>query len=91
MSIAKEIEDILRPALNPTHLEIINESDKHVGHAGHDGSGDSHFKLIVVSIRFQNLSRVDRGRLVNSFLSPLFSKGLHALSFTLKTPEEFSS
>ena len=90
MSISKEIEDIIRSALNPIHLEVINESHKHIGHAGHDGSGESHFKLIVVSSGFESYSRIQRHRRVNSLLMSLFDKGLHALSLNLKAPSEFN-
>ena len=89
MSISSEIERLIQEKFEPTHFELINESDLHKGHAGHDGSGDSHFKLIIVSNAFDACNRVQRSRLVYSVLNPLFEKGLHALSFDAMTPEEF--
>ena len=91
MSIASEIKRIVQEKFEPTHFELINESDLHKGHAGHDGSGDSHFKLIIVSKAFFEHNRVQRSRQVYSLLNPLFDKGLHALSLKLYTPEEYSS
>lgn len=88
MSITKEIKARVERELTPVHYELINESDLHLGHAGHDGSGESHFKLLVVSSRFDECNRVQRTRVVNKLLLDLFDKGLHALSLSLKTPEE---
>jgi len=89
MSISKEIEDIIREKFAPEHFELINESDLHIGHAGHDGGGNSHFKLIVVSSVFGGYNRVQRHRLVNDALKPLFYKGLHALSLKIYSPDEY--
>jgi BolA protein len=89
MSIAKKIEEIIQAEFSPQHLEVINESHLHVGHAGHDGTNDSHFKLIIVSDVFDGRSRVARERMVSKSLKPLFESGLHALSLTLYCAEEY--
>lgn len=88
MTIEQEIKKIIEAQFTPTHLEVINESHKHAGHAGDDGSGQTHFKLIVVSVDFQDLSRVERQKEVNKTLVSLFDRGLHALSMRLLSPEE---
>lgn len=88
MKKADLIKSRLEKALNPQHLEIINESGRHSGHAGDDGSGESHFKLIVVSSHFENMSRVDRHRHIHRLLGEDLNNAIHALSITALTPAE---
>ncbi|MCB1652058.1 MAG: BolA family transcriptional regulator [Alphaproteobacteria bacterium] len=83
------IEERVRNAFSPSYFELINQSDLHAGHVGHDGSGHSHFKLIIVSPAFDEVPRVQRQRRVYSLLEDLFSEGLHALSMTLLTDKEY--
>lgn len=90
MQISKEIQRIIEEKFAPEHFELINESDYHKGHAGHDGSGQSHFKLIVVSPVFAEHNRVQRHRVVNDSLKALFSQGLHALTLKLYSPDEYN-
>ena len=82
MKMEQKIRKAIEETLSPTHLEVVNESHKHAGHAGDDGSGQTHFKLKVVSEKFEGLSRVNAQRLVNSFLDDAFSAGLHAISMS---------
>ncbi|MGH1399049.1 MAG: BolA family protein [Alphaproteobacteria bacterium] len=89
MRIEDEIKRIIETELAPAHLEVINESGKHIGHAGDDGSGQTHFKLVVVHERFEGQSRVERQKTINKMLVSLFDKGLHALSMQLYTPQEY--
>lgn len=91
MSMSEQIRQAIEEALNPTHFELINESAKHHGHAGDDGSGETHFKLIIVSTIFEGQNRLARQRLVNAALSGAFAQGLHAVSMVLKTPAEQSA
>lgn len=88
MTIEEEIKHLVEKAFTPEHLEVINESHKHQGHAGDDGSGQTHFKLIVASQHFSGQTRVQRQKAVNTCLKDLFDKGLHALSMQLSTPQE---
>ena len=88
MNIEESIRSKILQAFAPAHFELINESAKHKGHAGDDGSGQTHFKLIVVSDKFSGLTRVERQRLVNQELKEEFFKGLHTVSFILKTSSE---
>ena len=80
------MEDIIRQklteSLTPTRLEIINESHLHAGHAGDDGSGESHFRVLIVSKRFAGLTRVAAQRLVYGVLTDELKNGIHALSIS---------
>jgi BolA protein len=86
--IGQEIAQRLEAALAPTRLEVINDSDKHRGHAGHDGSGESHFTVIVESPAFAGLSRVARQRAVNAALADLLAERVHALAIRATAPGE---
>lgn len=86
--VATEIEARLRLALNPTHLLVVNDSDKHRGHAGHDGSGESHFTVELVSTAFIGKSRVARQRMVNDALKDLLAEKVHALAIRALAPND---
>jgi BolA protein len=87
-SIESAIRAKLTGALSPVMLEIVDESAKHAGHAGARPGEQTHFRLMVVSSAFENLSRVARQRKVYGLLEGEFSAGLHALSLRALTPEE---
>lgn len=82
--IFESIQNKLRAQLNPTHLELINESHTH-----HRGGAETHFRLVVVSPVFQGLSRVERQRRVYGLLDEERQQGLHALAMWTYTPEEW--
>ena len=86
--IQHAITESLRAALAPTYLEVINESAQHRGHMGDDGSGESHFRVIVESAAFDGLSRVARQRLVNKALADLLRDHVHALAIRALAPGE---
>ena len=86
--VATEIEQRLRAALLPEHLAVIDDSEKHRGHAGHDGSGESHFTVEMVSAQFAGQGRVARQRLVNAALADLLRDRVHALAMKLRAPGE---
>jgi BolA protein len=86
--VAAEIEERLRAALNPQQLAVINDSEKHRGHAGHDGSGESHFTVEVVAEAFAGQNRVTRQRLVNTALADLLREKVHALAIKARAPGE---
>jgi len=69
-------------------LEIVNDSDRHAGHASSPGTGESHFAVKVVSAAFQGKSRIERHRMVNAVLAEELSGKIHALAITALTPEE---
>ncbi|MFZ2995621.1 BolA family protein [Sphingobium sp.] len=86
--VATEIEARLQTALTPDHLAVIDDSEKHRGHAGHDGSGESHFTVEIVSPLFTGQSRVARQRQVNSALADLLHDKVHALAIKARAPGE---
>ena len=86
--ISDQITARLTEALAPTHLEVINESAMHRGHLGDDGTGESHFRVIVESPLFAGESRVARQRRVNHALADLLSERIHALAISATAPEE---
>ncbi len=86
--VATEIEERLRAALNPQQLAVIDDSEKHRGHAGHDGSGESHFTVDIVADRFAGESRVNRQRLINAALADLLRDKVHALAIRARAPGE---
>ncbi len=87
-SVAAEISKRLREALDPSYLEVVNDSARHSGHAGDDGSGESHFTVEIVSPRFSGLSRLERQRAVNAALADLMRARIHALAIKAKAPGE---
>lgn len=86
--IAREIEERLRAALAPIHLAVINDSAKHHGHMGDDGSGESHFTVEIEAEAFAGKSRVDRQRAVNAALGNMLEGRVHALAIRAKAPGE---
>jgi BolA protein len=78
----------LEQALCPVQLEIIDESYKHIGHAG-ARSGGGHYKVTVVSNQFSGCSPLKRHRLVYQALGDLMRTEIHALSIRALTPEEW--
>ncbi len=79
---------ILSNQLNPKTLVITNQSDKHKHHSGDNGTGQTHYDITIIADAFHGLSKVNRHRLVTDLLNDEFNSGLHALSLTLKTPQE---
>ena len=86
--VAAEIEKRLREALAPTDLRVINDSDSHRGHAGHDGSGESHFTVEIEARIFTGMSRLQRQREVNKALGDLMRERVHALAIRARAPGE---
>jgi len=88
ISVAETMRQKLSAALEPAELDIVDDSHRHVGHAGHDGQGESHFKLRIVSPAFAGQSRVERQRLVYRILAAELAGRVHALGVVTLTPEE---
>ena len=86
--VTREIEQKLTDALAPDSLEVIDDSEKHRGHAGHDPRGESHFTVKVVSAAFEGQSRVARQRMVNQALGELLKDRVHALAIVARAPSE---
>ncbi len=87
-SVAHEMHQKLESAFAPITLEVVNDSAKHSGHAGDDGSGESHFTVIVESAAFAGISRLERQRMVNRALGDIPGQRVHALAVKAYAPGE---
>lgn len=82
MPVKDEITARLTEAFAPTRLEVVNESHRHAGHAGDDGSGESHFRVVLRSETLAPMGRVARHRAVHAALGDLTTR-VHALALDL--------
>jgi len=87
MQRQRSIEAKLQDGLAPAHLQVINESHMHSVPPG----SETHFKVVVVSERFSGMPRVRRHQAVNGLLAGELANGLHALSLSTLTPEEWQA
>lgn len=79
--LADRMAGRLRARLQPTRLEVIDESYQHAGHAGANGTGfGSHFRVRIASPLFEGKSRVARHRLVYDALQEFIDQGVHAIA-----------
>jgi BolA family transcriptional regulator, general stress-responsive regulator len=88
MSMDAELRKRLTIALQPQRLDVINESHLHAGHRDAPGTGESHYRVLIVSSRFTGVSRVGRHRLVNETLGDLVGGRIHALALATYAPGE---
>lgn len=79
MAVADEIAARLTAAFAPERLEVVNESHRHAGHAGDDGSGESHFRVTIRAAALAGQGRVARHRAVHAALGDLIGR-IHALA-----------
>ena len=86
--IAQEMRQLLNAAFAPTRLDIVNDSANHHGHAGDDGSGESHFTIVIESVRFAGVPRLQRQRMVNAALGDIPGQRVHALAIKARAPGE---
>jgi len=82
------IESILVEQFQPLHLRLRDDSANHAGHAGAT-SGGGHFKLLVVSTRFDGRTLLERHRMVNEALGELIGGAIHALGMKTLSPSEW--
>jgi stress-induced morphogen len=87
-SRAARLEAVLTRAFSPTLLRVVDDSAQHAGHMGAQPGGETHYSVLVVSAVFRGANRLARSRAVHAALAAEFSGGMHALSLTLRTPEE---
>lgn len=88
MSIEMGIREKLMLALEPTRLDVINESHMHAGHRSSPGTGESHFRVLIVAPSFAGKSRVERHRMVNEALKGDVGGKIHALALATFAPGE---
>ncbi len=87
MNRPQRIHELLAAGLATDSIEIVDESHLHAGHAG-AASGGGHYRIRVVSARFEGVNKVGRHRLVYDCLREMMQKDIHALAMTLLTPSE---
>ncbi len=87
-AVLEAIRDKLTAAFAPSRLDVVDESDRHAGHAGAAPGGQTHFDLSIESKAFSGLSRIERQRRIYAVLAEEFARGLHALSIKATAPGE---
>ncbi|WP_022703881.1 BolA family protein [Pseudorhodobacter ferrugineus] len=83
MSVANEIKDKLTKAFAPDHIDVVNDSHRHTGHAGDDGTGETHFNVSIRAAEFAPMSRIARHRAVHAALGPDLIGRIHALALDI--------
>jgi len=86
MELSAQIRERLA-ALEPQSVELLDESGRHVGHAG-AAAGGSHFRLVIVSPRFVGRDKLSRHRMIFDALGPLMQREIHALAIQALAPDE---
>ena len=86
--VQQEMESLLAAAFPDAYFAVSNDSAKHHGHAGDDGSGESHFSLVIEWAGFAGMNRVMRQRMVNKALGDLPGQRVHALAIRATAPGE---
>lgn len=87
MNTEQAIRDRLA-VLRPVTVELHDESDDHIGHAGHRPGGGSHWQLTIISEAFRGQSPVARHRMVYEALGDLMKRDIHALKIEAFAPEQ---
>ena len=85
MQTSDKMRELLQ-SLQPQHIEIIDDSALHAGHAGAREGG--HYRLTIVSALFEGRKTMERHRMVHAALASLMPNGIHALSIVSKAPSE---
>ena len=86
--LATEIRRLLEAEFAPVSLDIVNDSARHSGHMGDDGSGESHFTVEIESAAFTGKSRLERQRMVIRALGDIPGQRVHALAIKARAPGE---
>ncbi len=88
MTVESRMREKLMISLRPTRLDVVNESHLHAGHRSSPGTGESHFRVLIVSEAFTGKSRVERHRIVNELLGDELKNAVHALAIKASAPGE---
>jgi BolA protein len=88
MSMKQQIADKLNEAFAPQSLDVVDESHRHEGHAGHRPGGETHYRIHIVSAAFDGKSRIERHRMINATLAAELGAGVHALAIHARAPGE---
>ncbi|MFN6951796.1 MAG: BolA family protein [Albidovulum sp.] len=84
MKVAEEIGARLRAAFAPTELEIVDDSERHRGHAGYRAGGESHFRVTIRAPAFAAMSRLERHRAIHAALGQDLVARIHALALDVR-------
>ena len=84
MGLAKEIESRLVTAFAPEFVNVIDESDKHRGHAGYQDGGESHWKIEIKAAALDGLSRIARHRAIHGAIGKDIIGRIHALAIDIR-------
>lgn len=83
MNVTEEIETRLRDAFAPTELRVVDDSERHRGHAGYQEGGESHFNVTIRAPAFKGMSRIQRHRAVHGALGADLVGRIHALALDI--------
>jgi BolA family transcriptional regulator, general stress-responsive regulator len=86
LTVADRIRSTLTEAFSPVALEVVDESDRHKGHAGARPGGGTHFRVKITAEAFRGKGRVESHRLVYAALTEEIAAGVHALAIEAKAP-----
>jgi BolA family transcriptional regulator, general stress-responsive regulator len=88
MNVEASIKQKLTAGLDPSSLEVADESHLHAGHSGAREGGQTHYRIKVASARFSGKGRVERHRIVYALLADEIAQGVHALALQTLAPDE---
>jgi BolA protein len=88
MTAADRIRATLTEAFSPVALEVVDESDRHKGHAGWRPGGETHFRVNIAAEAFRGKGRIDAHRMIYTALGAEIASGIHALAITAGAPPE---
>ena len=83
MNVRNRIIEALSAAFEPSSLQVVDESEKHIGHVGWREGGETHFRIRIAAARFDGMSRLERHRAVYAALSPDPLEQIHALALNI--------
>ncbi len=83
MNVKNQIITILQEKFCPEYLDVIDESHKHIGHAGYREGGQTHFKVVISSDDLKPVSRIEAQRMVYTALGDLMRETIHALELKI--------
>ncbi len=89
MSVQQTLESRISEQLSIVHLEVINESHHHAGHA--HGGAETHYKVVVVSADFEGKRKVARQQMIYKIVNDMINNPVHALAMQTFTPEEWKN
>ncbi|MBK5933860.1 BolA protein [Rhodovulum imhoffii] len=84
MSITREIHERLEAAFAPTRLDVVDDSERHRGHAGYREGGESHFRVAITAPAFAGMSRLERHRAIHAALGEDVIGQIHALALSVE-------